>query len=427
MARMDETFDDEMLVAYLDRDLPEAEMLAVEASLKTDSGLRARLRKLEASWDLLLELPDTDPDPDLAQSTIEMVTLSLEDEQRSQRRATLRKRILGGILICLLPAFIGAAIGGWLTRASREHLLDDLPALVDFRALQHIDSVEWLERLARIEYLNQTAEYLRASGEGASIPPIGKTPLPDDSNQRWQWLKTLDQDSLARLHVNREDFENLPPPRRDAVKEIADYIIARSDQQRDALLAAARAYAVILDAEGAKREQTIKEMDLDARQREIEQIIARNLLVKYAAEMDPQDRNAVSQWMDRLLLRPDVPFSFDPYQLIIDELMQASERSFIRSEDIQELIDELSPYPQQLMRRLRSEYEQRAILMNWVLALTSPEDASPKISSEALMQKFQQLPQNMQDLYELFPEDEAHTELERLLNGTRPGTFPQGS
>ncbi|RMF40629.1 MAG: hypothetical protein D6753_11370 [Planctomycetota bacterium] len=420
MARMDETFDDETLVAYLDRDLPEAEMRAVEASLRSDDSLRERLRKLEASWDLLLELPETAPDPDLAQSTIEMVALSMEDEQKSRRRTAMRRRLLGAVMLCLVLGAIGAVTGALITRMHRARLLRDLPALVEFRALQHIDSVEWLERLSQIEYLQRAAEYLRAAGEGASIPPIGQTPLPNDVGERWRWVQALDADSLARLHASRENFEQLPPPRRDELIEIAEYIA--QSPRRDELLAAARAYAVILDAEGAKREQWIKDMDLDARQTEIEQIIARNLLVEYSAEMSPQDRNAVGEWMDRLLLRPDVPFSFDPYQLIIDELMQASESSFIRSEDIKELIEQLSPYPQELMRRLQSEYEQRAILMSWILSLTGSEDESPVISTEALMQKFQQLPQAMQDLYELFPEEETHSELERLLKGTRAGT-----
>ncbi len=70
------TPDDELLVAYLDNELSDADKQSLEQKLTASEALRMRLQQLRSAWDLLDELPATKPDPNFAQSTIEMVAMS---------------------------------------------------------------------------------------------------------------------------------------------------------------------------------------------------------------------------------------------------------------------------------------------------------------------------------------------------------------
>ena len=90
-------FDDESLVAFLDGELPAPEASVIESALESDASLQNRVRTLRNTWDLLGELPDVQPNPVLAQSTIEMVALAVDKESRSwiSWLAVQRWRILG--------------------------------------------------------------------------------------------------------------------------------------------------------------------------------------------------------------------------------------------------------------------------------------------------------------------------------------------
>ena len=50
--------DDELLVAYLDGELSDAQRDSVEQRLVKEVGFRARLQALQSGWDWLEDLPD---------------------------------------------------------------------------------------------------------------------------------------------------------------------------------------------------------------------------------------------------------------------------------------------------------------------------------------------------------------------------------
>ncbi|GIW96769.1 MAG: hypothetical protein KatS3mg111_0102 [Pirellulaceae bacterium] len=413
MSRTEPNFDDETLVAFLDGDLPPSQRTAIESKLREDQQLQQRLQRLQSTWDMLLELPESEPSPHLTQSTIALVTVDLEKGEQSFRWWPFPRHLLMLMVIALLVSGLGAITGYALSYAQRLRLVKQLPAIVEFRVLQHIDSWDWLEMLTQIEYLHEAAEYLQTTGEGSAPVVIGKEPLPSEPSGRWKWMQSLDAQATARLHANVEDFRRLSVHRQEQLYDIADRLLA--DPQREELLAAARSYAVLLDTEGTKREQAIKQMSPTERVAEIEQIIARNLLIKYADEMSPADRNALLDWIERMRRKPDMPFAFDPYQLIIDELVQDPQVSLITTEDIDQLLTQLSPFPAELFRKLPSEYEQRAIIIRWILTLTQQGDRPKLPATEVLMNKFQQLPRQDQDLLELLPEEEVQEYLQQML------------
>ncbi len=73
--QLDET-DHDRLVAYLDGELSDAETQSIEIRLGNDDSLRNNLRELQTTWDMLDELPRTQPGDTFVKSTIELAIQS---------------------------------------------------------------------------------------------------------------------------------------------------------------------------------------------------------------------------------------------------------------------------------------------------------------------------------------------------------------
>lgn len=69
----DSTTDHEILVAYLDGELDQDTTTDIERRLTTEPELRAHLRELQQTWDMLDGLPSTEVNHSFTQSTIELV------------------------------------------------------------------------------------------------------------------------------------------------------------------------------------------------------------------------------------------------------------------------------------------------------------------------------------------------------------------
>ena len=177
-------YDDETLVAYLDGELANDLAAAIDQRLAADAALQQRVDELRGSWRMLDELPMAEVDPQLAQTTIELVALSVMQEQRRWRGG---RRALWGILMAagwLLMFGAGSLLAWFNDRRELARLVQDLPMLVRYSELSLIDTPAWLEKLAGIEWLVDAGLPL-SSNDSLPPPPertLGLTP----------WLSGLD-------------------------------------------------------------------------------------------------------------------------------------------------------------------------------------------------------------------------------------------
>ena len=64
--------DSELLTAYLDGELADADSAAVEKRLAEDPSFHAHMRDLQSAWDMLDSLPLVQPNSHFVQTTVEM-------------------------------------------------------------------------------------------------------------------------------------------------------------------------------------------------------------------------------------------------------------------------------------------------------------------------------------------------------------------
>ena len=85
------------LVAYLDNELPVDDVAELETRLADDAELRQRLHELQATWDMLDELPAAQPNPSFLRSTMELAVTNTGKRKQKWHRWPLR--IAAGLLV----------------------------------------------------------------------------------------------------------------------------------------------------------------------------------------------------------------------------------------------------------------------------------------------------------------------------------------
>lgn len=404
---MSTSFDDETLIAYLDGELSSDLVQSIEHELHADTTLQSRIHALQVTDNLLFELPDVQPNPDLAQSTIEMVTLDLDSARRLTWREWIQKNYL--YAVCLASLFmlaLGAVCGQILTGRATNRLLEQLPAFVEYRSLQHVSSPEWLERLESLGPL------LVAAAENGGPKIIGNEQVPTDTAGRRLWVEELDEYDRVRLENNRQDFFAEAPQERQRIVEVAHAVFDDPAKVQDRL-DAIRAYAAILDAAGTRQVTLVQDMSIEEKSDWIRQRVASILLRNYAAEMADEDKQAIRSW-----LFYDLNW-FDDEVVLIQELWLEESVSSIKQTDINALRNRLSKNATELLDMLSSDLRQREFIGFWVDAVLRPEaPTAQSVSYEVLKKSFEEADEEFQVDLELMPEEQARAELRKQLGVT---------
>ena len=415
-----DNYDNETLVAYLDGELPSEQATAIEQSLHADETLRERVRSLKATWELLDELPVERPRADLAQSTVEMVTMSLRKEPKSVWSRLLGNRwlwlFLGGIGVFLL----GASTGRGLTNLKKSEFIKRLPAVVLYRVLDNVDSIDWLEQLSRIDDLKAAASYLERSGAASPAELIGGGIVPAEPSEREDWLEGLDDTDRAQLRECINDYVGASAERKQELQQIASAVLDDSDRPQGNLLETIQAYKTIMSAQSSRREREMNNLPVDDKLREVQRIVAYEMARAYAVQMAMQDRQVVDYWMDdQLSSLYSGSFGFfgnaPSAELVVIELNQAPEDSSIGQLETDSLVQGLTLHAQDLLARLESDADRRQMLGYWVLAVAHSTQFNRMVSSEELRAEFDSLDADEREQLELLPERKVHEELLRKL------------
>jgi hypothetical protein len=223
---------DQNLVAYLDGELPEAETESIESRLATDPVLRSRLHDLQATWDMLDDLPRSEPDREFLKSTIEMVVTSAQRKKATWYRWPVRIGALTAAFL-VMAVLTFQMVRSVQTRPYRQFVAD-----LDF--LQHVDMYEQIQEVEFLEALYKTGIF----EDPAETVEVS---LPDLPNRKS--LDALDELEISRLkQVNRAFYLN-PPRNQELLREIHQQISRHAD--REALLTTMRSYTQWLNSVSA--------------------------------------------------------------------------------------------------------------------------------------------------------------------------------
>lgn len=411
---MSTEFDDEMLVAYLDGELSEAEAAQFETKLKERSDLRDRLDQLRNTWDLLDELPFTPPSERFAASTIEMIAVS-STEQTADWRTWLSHNSRWLLVLSIPLLFVvGFASEKISQRAEQKQLLKDLPILVDWRAISNIDSLDWLEVLAEEPQLTSVVDenelHLVSGGR-----------LPVELHERRTWLQTLNDNDRSRLNNNRTELVKRTEQQRSQMREIANHIY--SSQEREELLKAIRAYESLLLDKGLTERASLLDMSVESRKDELTKMVNWRLVPIHARKLSTQDISAIQSWAESMQEKylDLLPIYSDPLFSVLQSFYQSPRfKPIIGSEDFAELASQLSTESQAILAAFsRDEAKKTEAMLYWISELTSPTE-SDSIQPETLKKFYLSLPDSKRDVIDLLPPEEARYQLQHELEQSAP-------
>lgn len=410
--------NDETLVAYLDGELSPEETVTIDQQIEQDQALQKRLEDLRTSWDLLDELPAPEPTPDLAQTTIEMVALSMREQDRSWLgwlKGNVWLAVLAGALSTLA---LGTLVSAGVSHFRMNALMEDIPILLNFRELSGLDSAEWLERLTKIEPLQQVSEQDFATSN-ANQPGTFPGKLPTSNSERRNWLAALNPTQLAVVEANYRELQTVKPERLEFLRSLADQVYNADTKDAANYQKTLQAYTALLARAGTtERYKLFAIEDLDRRAEQLEKILRRELAILYPKRMTPgsEDYDAVRNWIYQLQDQEEVwdllmRRGIDPDLQIMSELYRDQAESFISNRDIDDLLDVLSPRAQKLLFKMDNQ-QMRNIIGLWVgHVLDTTGGDIGQADLEELKARFESLSIDQQTELEFLPEAEARQRL----------------
>jgi hypothetical protein len=382
-------WEDAQLVAYLDGELSEQESSQLDQQLSADVELQRRLSELQKAWDLLDVLPQPSTNVQLAQSTIELVTMELLEERNRRSWPSLLRRPWWWLVTVSLACFLlGGAAAGLFHQSSMRRMVQLLPVLTKFSDLSLIDSPEWLEKLAEIERLLE-----------AGLPLYVQNGFPSEPSHQSEiepWIENLDTNLRVQLSENFEAFQSLPQNRKESIVGLNRMIQSHSNPDYARIL---QAYSGLVRQIGsAELAQLEADEDLNSRSNKIQQVVYRELAIGYASQLSEQEREGIRQWANQL---KESHFEYffgieDPDSEIILMLDPPMASSIIEPQEIVELIARISPTGRSLLDRLDEGQRSKALRL-WVFTSLLGSRTRPSLTTSQLKEIFNSLPVERQN------------------------------
>jgi hypothetical protein len=200
------------LVAYLDGELSEDAVRALERKLNLHPGARAEADTLRRTWELLDFLPRPQPSSSFTHRTLERLSPVRADEHRRGRRW----RAIGfglcwmtALWLCGWFGYIG--YNWWTPRPPAER--------------EKIQEREWIERLPR--KVREDLEKLSPKERAAQVIQLRE----QERQQRILWLRPLGAAGPARQATHLADFS--PEVKKFVEKELLPHLTPEERRQYD--------------------------------------------------------------------------------------------------------------------------------------------------------------------------------------------------
>lgn len=418
----------EELTAYLDGELDAPSRSAVEARLANDAAYRARLQSLQNAWDLLDQLPRTQPNDAFTRSTLEMVAQSAAlDLTAANPKIPSPQgwfRIAGVVLVAL-------ALGYGLTFASLQkpnrQLLLDLPTIDRIDILRHIESLEFLRQLEQSGLF--AAEETASSQTQTSAGEASPLASPDYSR-----LSPARREELREKQVR---FDALEPEAKNQARRVNHDLALAADGET--LLAVAERYAdwlktlgpgergKVLDAPAGERLEKIRASLKEQQVRQFNNLATKKLL--------PADLEAILAWIDEVVagrekelfanLPPELQRRIEntpnPVQrrlmivVATNRVSPGKMFALAMAGGIQQLAARLSPETQRELASAADERERLAILRAWVQAAVASR-ILPQIDTQKLRAFYASgLSPEQRERLDSLPREQMEQELRNLF------------
>ena len=278
--------DQETLVAYLDGELSETEIVEVEKRLTSSDELRQQLNGLERTWDMLDELPAVEPTESFTRSTLEMAIGDQVKTVLYQRKKSWTVPLRAAIMILFpLLACLGTyAFAKWRQKAPLRSLVSDMSLLSNYELYESAKTFEF----AKLLYANGVFHESLLVEEPAEFVWEGSE----------ETLESLSDERKADLQRKVERFGQLPEPNQQAFRDFHKEMVVM--ENRDALMDTLRFYDTWLQEIGRDKMLELQSKPPEERIieiRRIERAMRRNM---FGNSIDEEDKEVVFQWFEKL-------------------------------------------------------------------------------------------------------------------------------
>ncbi|QDV43129.1 hypothetical protein Enr13x_29830 [Stieleria neptunia] len=259
--------DDELLVAYLDDELDDAERKAVEKRLVAETEFQRRLQTLQTGWEWLDELPSESNNEKLVESTIELLVADIIPEKQSEA-GWVSQHWRHLVFVALLVAgFAAGAIG--VSIANRIALSNDLAELAiaeDHEAYKLGDNFSFFYQLAYNPRWQNMIETMEQVGQREMAPAsvVASIPLQD----RDAALQSLPTETREKLVVRWEAYRGYSEETKQELRRIANEVRNAKDSEK--LLQTMKAASVWIESVGEELRDDLQSTDEAVRQNAID-------------------------------------------------------------------------------------------------------------------------------------------------------------
>ena len=308
----DATDDDELLTAYLDGELSEPQVVAVEQRLAEDQPFHLRMQQMQSAWEMLDQLPRPVPADSFVKTTMEMAAMTPQAEVKISWWN--RRRIWVAAMLTL--PFLLFATNYMITRDSlerpRRQLINDLPLIENFdRYLKVIatgspdDGIQFLERLNRsgtfadVEEIPSLADIQPPDPIVANADEAG--PITQETvEDRVSSLMALTSDQRNMLFQKQDELDSLPG---DQQRSLRDFSRQLSEHPRSKELAGTLvSWYEWLKTLGETERAELLDMPVEQRLRQVNVILGSQAAAAFSrvapAELPAEDAEYFYGWYE---------------------------------------------------------------------------------------------------------------------------------
>ncbi len=298
----DKLQDIEQLTAYLDGELDEAEVQHVEQRLEEDPDYLSEMQALQRSWDLLDQLPATEPDRSFTQTTMELVVGEARREMPFKFSWVWPIRLAVAALLFVSLFAIGYSMVRYAQTQPDRVLVQQLPVIDHHERFLAVDmDLDFVRqmvdrKLFPRDSLSSLEEPTLSESETERLlgGVFSKQATPE---QRRDWVNSLDLDEKDKLKRKLNNFLGLPEELQNQLIEFERQVAEQSN--RDELMHVINEYHTWLRMlDDGKRSRL---MDLPVDQR----------LLSIAQEREQEARVQFGNSTNEILTRQDAEYVFD--------------------------------------------------------------------------------------------------------------------
>jgi len=201
----------EELTAYLDGELEPESLQSVEQRLVSDPSYLAQMQSLQKTWDLLDEIPVTEPGTSFTQTTMEIVvgqaTMDVRTKQKRSWVWPVRVAMLVTIPIVLFAT--GFALTRSIQTGTDRLLVQDLSVIENYPKYSVVEnSIDFLTELIRRDLFSGGSVY--GHNDDAIIVEMYDASdfesVPDSLEERKEFISSLDIEEKAELKKKLDDY-----------------------------------------------------------------------------------------------------------------------------------------------------------------------------------------------------------------------------